>query len=54
MPSGRPGDIEIEENTLGNDAVGSCIRTVVRGWVFPFKPDEEVPVAYPFLFSPAG
>jgi hypothetical protein len=54
LPSGRTGDIEIEENTLGNDAVGSCIRTVIRGWVFPFKPDDEVPVAYPFVFSPAG
>jgi outer membrane biosynthesis protein TonB len=54
LPSGRTGDIEIEENTLGNDAVGSCIRTVIRSWVFPFKPDDEVPVAYPFVFSPAG
>jgi hypothetical protein len=54
LPSGKTGDIEIEENTLGNDAVASCIRTKIRGWVFPFKPDDEVPVAYPFVFSPAG
>jgi hypothetical protein len=54
LTSGRTGDIEIEENTLGNDAVASCIRTKIRGWTFPFKPDEEVPVAYPFVFSPAG
>ncbi|MDY7229013.1 AgmX/PglI C-terminal domain-containing protein [Hyalangium rubrum] len=54
MPSGRTGNIDVEENTLGNDAVGSCIRTVIRSWVFPFKPDDEVPVAYPFVFSPAG
>jgi hypothetical protein len=54
MPTGRTGGIEVEENTLGNDAVGSCIRTVIRSWVFPFKPDDEVPVAYPFVFSPAG
>jgi outer membrane biosynthesis protein TonB len=53
-PSGRTGDIDIEENTLGNEAVGSCIRTVIRSWIFPFKPDDEVPVAYPFVFSPAG
>jgi hypothetical protein len=53
-PTGRTGDIDIEENTLGNEAVGSCIRTVIRSWVFPFKPDDEVPVAYPFVFSPAG
>ena len=53
-PNGRTGDIEIEENTLGSDAVASCIRTVIRSWVFPFKPEDEVPVAYPFVFSPAG
>jgi TonB family protein len=53
-PSGKTGDIEIEENTLGNEAVGSCIRTVVRSWAFSFKPDDDVPVVYPFVFSPAG
>ncbi|MDC0714304.1 AgmX/PglI C-terminal domain-containing protein [Stigmatella sp. ncwal1] len=53
-PSGRTSDIDIEENTLGNEAVGSCIRTVIRSWVFPFKPDDEVSVAYPFLLSPTG
>jgi outer membrane biosynthesis protein TonB len=51
---GRTGDIEVEENTLGNEAVGSCIRTVIRSWIFPFKPDDDVPVAYPFLFAPAS
>jgi len=51
---GRASDIEIEENTLGNDAVPSCIKTVIRGWVFPFKPDGEATVAYPFVFSPAS
>lgn len=53
-PQGRTSDIDIEENTLGNEAVGSCIKTTIRGWVFPFKPDSEVPVAYPFVFAPAS
>jgi outer membrane biosynthesis protein TonB len=52
--SGRTSEIEIEENTLGNDAVGSCIKTLIRGWVFPFHPPSDVPVAYPFVFSPAS
>lgn len=51
--SGRPGSIDIEENSV-NEAVGSCIRTVIRGWVFPFKPADDVAVAYPFVFSPAS
>jgi outer membrane biosynthesis protein TonB len=54
LTSGRTGDIEIEENTLGDEAVGSCIRNVIRVWTFPFKPDDAVPVAYPFVFSPSG
>jgi outer membrane biosynthesis protein TonB len=53
-PAGRTSDIDIEENTLGNEAVASCIKTTIRGWVFPFKPDSEVPVAYPFVFAPAS
>ncbi|WP_164006892.1 AgmX/PglI C-terminal domain-containing protein [Pyxidicoccus trucidator] len=53
-PSGRAGEIEIEENTLGSEAVGSCIRTTIRNWAFPFKPDSDTAVSYPFVFSPAG
>lgn len=53
-PAGRTSDIDIEENTLGNEAVASCIKTKIRGWVFPFKPPSDVPVAYPFVFSPAS
>ena len=52
--AGRVGDIDIEENTMGNEAVASCIRTVIRSWIFPFKPDDDVPVSYPFVFSPAS
>jgi outer membrane biosynthesis protein TonB len=50
-PTGRVSSVEIEENAL-NPGVASCIRTIVRGWSLPFKPDEEVPVSYPFLFQP--
>ncbi|MDC0711211.1 AgmX/PglI C-terminal domain-containing protein [Stigmatella sp. ncwal1] len=52
-PSGSTRSVEIVENTLGNEAVGNCIRTALLHWVFPFKPGSEVFVAYPFLFAPA-
>jgi outer membrane biosynthesis protein TonB len=52
-PAGRAGSISIEENSL-NESVASCIKAVIHGWVFPFKPQDEVPVAYPFVFSPAS
>ena len=51
---GRASEIGIEEDTMGNEAVGSCIKSIIRGWVFPFKPEDDVPVAYPFVFSPAS
>ncbi len=53
-PAGRTSEIEIEENTLGNEAVSSCIRTVIRGWVFPFKPEGDTSVAFPFVFAPTS
>jgi hypothetical protein len=53
-PAGRAGDIAFEENTLGSEAVTSCIRSVIRGWIFPFKPPDNVAVAYPFVFSPTS
>ncbi len=53
-PAGRTSEIDIEENTLGNEAVSSCIRTVIRGWVFPFKPEGDTSVAFPFVFAPTS
>lgn len=52
--SGRATEIELEEDTMHNDAVGSCIRAIIRGWTFPFKPESDVPVAYPFVFTPSN
>lgn len=53
-PAGRAGDIRIEENSLGSAEVGACIQGLMRSWIFPFKPPDEVPVQYPFLFTSAG
>ncbi len=53
-PAGRVSGIAIEENTLGNEAVATCIRINLHGWVFPFKPIAEVSVLYPFHFESAG
>jgi outer membrane biosynthesis protein TonB len=53
-PAGRAGDVRIEENTLGSPEVASCIQGLMRSWIFPFKPPDEVPVQYPFLFTSAG
>ena len=50
---GRASEIGVEADTTGNEAVGSCVRAIIRGWVFPFKPENDTAVTYPFVFSPA-
>ncbi|MBN9687349.1 MULTISPECIES: AgmX/PglI C-terminal domain-containing protein [unclassified Corallococcus] len=51
-PQGRASDVEVEESTLRSDEVINCIKTTMRAWTFPFKPSDDVPVSYPFIFSP--
>ncbi|NBD13609.1 AgmX/PglI C-terminal domain-containing protein [Corallococcus silvisoli] len=51
-PDGRAGNIEVDESTLRSEGVSSCIVTTIRGWKFPFQPSDDVPVSYPFIFSP--
>jgi hypothetical protein len=50
--TGRATEVGIEEDTLQNAAVVSCLTALLQAWDFPFRPAEEVPVAYPFVFSP--
>jgi len=50
-PAGRAGDIRIDENSVGSPEVANCIASLMRSWVFPFKPPDEVAVQYPFLFT---
>ncbi|RKG56862.1 energy transducer TonB [Corallococcus sp. AB011P] len=51
-PQGRASNVEVEESTLRSDEVINCIKTTMRAWTFPFKPSDDVPVSYPFIFSP--
>lgn len=51
--TGRVTEVDIDENSL-NGEVANCIRTTVRFWTFPVKPEEEVAVSYPFVFSPSS
>lgn len=53
-PRGRVVGLDLSEGTLASPAVAECISTVARGWVLPFTPEDEVPVAFPFVFSPVS
>lgn len=48
---GRVARVGFEDDTLHNVAVQQCISTVMRAWVLPFQPEDEVPVALPFIFT---
>jgi hypothetical protein len=53
-PSRRAAEVTTDLNTLGDDSVPRCIEGLVRAWIFPFAPEEPVPVSYPFVFAPAS
>jgi len=52
--NGRVSSVEVDQNTMGNKEVGSCIVRQVKRWIFP-KPEggEEAEVVLPFVFAPA-
>lgn len=53
-PRGRIGAVDFDEDTLHSAAVEQCISTIMRGWVLPFAPEDEVPAELPFIFAPGS
>jgi len=50
---GKVGDVTVDENGTGSDAVATCVSGVVQGWTFPVHPlDESVLFTYPFEVGP--
>ncbi len=52
--TGRVSDLRVEEDTLGSDAVTSCMTTLMKRWIFPVNPKDEVPLSVPFVFARAN
>jgi hypothetical protein len=48
---GRIGGVGFAEDTLRSDPVEQCITAMMRGWVLPFTPEDDVPVSLPFIFA---
>lgn len=46
---GRAASVDVDDETMGNGAVASCVRTVISGWVFPFQAHASVDL--PFVFD---
>ncbi len=51
---GRVTGLDLSEGSLQNAGVSDCITSLAKGWVLPFTPEDEVPVAFPFVFSPVN
>ena len=48
---GRVGGVGFSEDTLRSHPVEQCIADIMRGWVLPFTPEDDVPVCLPFIFA---
>ncbi|MFZ5441038.1 MAG: AgmX/PglI C-terminal domain-containing protein [Myxococcota bacterium] len=52
-PRGRVDDLDFAEDSLRSKPVEDCISGLMRNWVLPFAPADDVPVSLPFIFSAA-
>jgi hypothetical protein len=51
---GRVQDVTFDEDTLASRGVTDCIAAIVSHWVLPFTPEDDVPVAFPWVFTPTS
>jgi len=49
--AGMVSDVEIEEDSVGDSEVTSCMKGLVRRWRFPAPSGGSVVVVYPFIFE---
>lgn len=54
LESGKLSDINVEEDSLKNADVRSCIVTRAKSWRFPRPSGGSVFVSFPLVFTPAG
>jgi hypothetical protein len=53
-PMGTVTKVSTEVDTFPTTVVATCVTAIIKDWVLPFRPLEDVPVAYPFIFAPAS
>lgn len=49
--AGTVSSVDIEQDTLGDNEVSSCIKSLVARWRFPAPSGGAVEVSFPFLFQ---
>jgi TonB family protein len=52
--SGRVGAVDVKQDTMGDPAVGECIKSAISRWRFDSPEGGSITVAFPFIFSPSN
>jgi TonB family protein len=51
--AGTVSGVEVENDTMGDSEVASCIKALVARWRFPAPSGGAVEVSFPFVFQAA-
>lgn len=51
--AGTVSGVDVEQDTLGDAEVASCIKSLIARWRFPAPSGGSVDVSFPFVFSPS-
>ena len=49
--AGTVSGVDIEQDTLGDAEVASCIKSLIARWRFPAPSGGSVEVSFPFVFQ---
>ncbi len=52
-PAGTVSGVDVENDTMGDNEVSGCIKSLIARWRFPAPAGGSVEVAYPFVFQAA-
>ena len=52
--SGRVATVDVKQDTMGDPAVGQCMKNAIEKWRFDRPEGGSVTVSFPFIFAPAN
>ncbi|MSP74076.1 MAG: TonB family protein [Myxococcales bacterium] len=52
--SGRVATVDVKQHTMGDPAVGQCMKNAIAKWRFDRPEGGSVTVSFPFIFAPAN
>ena len=49
--AGTVSGVDVEQDSLGDSEVGSCVKSLIARWRFPAPAGGSVEVSFPFVFQ---